>query len=57
MIERSKMMEVQEDRPSPMESTLPVSSRLAAGAAPRILSSRIEEISERAAWTELSQVP
>ena len=35
--------------PSPMERTRPVSSRFAAGAAPRILSSRIEEISLRAA--------
>ena len=37
------------DRPSPIERTRPVSSRLAAGAAPRILSSKMEEISLRAA--------
>ena len=34
--------------PSPMESTRPVSSRFDFGAAPRILSSRMEEISAEA---------
>ena len=36
-----------------MERTRPVSSRLAAGAAPRILSSRMDEISLRAAWQQI----